>query len=171
MLLSALCDFKCCLDIDIELFLHKKACDFVNRKWCSTFLILNTELLEEGKIKIEGYYTLSHKSVYGTENISKNKRKELLGGSNSESMQFILIGQLGKHYEQDKDGAYISSKVSMSDILEATFTTIQSAIEIIPSRYVLLECNDEVMSAGIYEKYGFNYLRKSSDLHQYIRKL
>lgn len=171
MLLSALSDFKCCLDNDIESFLHNKAYDFTLRKWSSTYLIVDADDFEQGRLKIEGYYTLSHKSVYGTENISKNRLRAINGGKDADSIQFILIGQIGKFYDVDDDGEYISSALSLEDILKATFTTIQTAIELIPSRYALVECNDTIMRKGLYEKYGFSYLRKSGDLHQYIRKL
>lgn len=61
MLLSALFDFKCDLDNDIECFLHNKAEEFLKLKLCSTYLLVNEDLFINGKLKIEAYFTLSQK--------------------------------------------------------------------------------------------------------------
>lgn len=56
-------------------------------------------------------------------------------------------------------------------MLDIVFATIEEATDIIPSRCVLVECNDEIMEQGIYADYGFKYLRKYEGLHQYIMKI
>ena len=62
-LYDALDHFRCCKDNDIETFLRKNAFEFINRGWCSVYLIVDETAFDEGNIKIDAYFTLSHKSL------------------------------------------------------------------------------------------------------------
>ena len=60
-------------------------------------VILNEELFLEGKLKIEAYFTLTHKTLCVNEDMSKTKVKEIDGfKKTAKSLHFVLIGQLGK---------------------------------------------------------------------------
>lgn len=70
----ALLSFRCVLDADIESFLHDKVFEFYSRKLCSVYLFLNGDDFDAGKLKVEAYFTLSHKSIVASDNdISKTK--------------------------------------------------------------------------------------------------
>ena len=72
---DALNSFRCYTDEDIEIFLRQKSIQFVNRKWCSVYLLIDEDEFDKGHIKIAAYFTLSHKSLI-SEGISKNKAKD-----------------------------------------------------------------------------------------------
>ena len=136
---TALCEFKCSYDSDIEQFLHSKALNFIQRRWCSVYLLVDEEAFENGKVKIEAYFTLSHKAMGVTENISRTQVQRISGAKQSEALHFVLIGQLGKHIDTENQ---ISSDVSRTDILNEAYGIIYMSSEHIPCRCVLIECND-----------------------------
>lgn len=103
-LVGALDSFRCCKDNDIEIFLRSKAFRFLDCGWCSIYLIVDEQKFDAGTICVEGYFTLSHKSLI-SDGISKSKVKKVTGGfKEASSMHFVLIGQLGKHIEYTEDG-------------------------------------------------------------------
>lgn len=94
-LLSALSMFRCAQDDDIASFLPNKAIDFLHCGLCSVYLILEEESFLQGKLSIEAYFTLSHKTLCVPEGMSKSKIKEIDGFKTATSLHFVLIGQLG----------------------------------------------------------------------------
>ena len=60
---DALDCFRCYKDIDIESFLREKAFTYLKRGWCSIYLIVDEAAFDAGKIKVDAYFTLSHKSL------------------------------------------------------------------------------------------------------------
>ena len=60
---AALNMFRCSKDADIETFLRTKAIEFEKRGYCTVYLILDEEAFENGKLFIQAYFTLSHKSI------------------------------------------------------------------------------------------------------------
>ena len=77
-LIDALNCFRCSRDTDIEMFLRKRAVEFLRRGWCSVYLILDEDAFDNGELKIIAYFTLSNKVLdlpYGE--LSKSKVKEV----------------------------------------------------------------------------------------------
>ena len=87
-LYDALDHFRCCKDNDIETFLRKNAFEFINRGWCSVYLIVDEAAFDAGEIKVDAYFTLSHKSLI-PENVSKSKIKSASGDKDSKSLHFV----------------------------------------------------------------------------------
>lgn len=168
---SAISRFSCDLDNDINNFLQEKAIDFLNRKLCSTYLLLNEEEFHQGKLKIEAYFTLSHKAMLVPSNISKTIIQEISGFKNKSIIQFVLIGQLGKFIKENADGTCEKSQIQLNQILDSAFEVMNEASDIIPVRCVLIECNDFIRTKQIYDKYGFKYIGMDKNLHQYFKKL
>lgn len=169
---SAISSFKCYLDNDIENFLHTKAIDFLKRGIASTYLILNDELLNQNIIKIEAFFTLSHKAIDTPKDISKSQIKKITHNKNSTILNFILIGQIGKHLECDKNGICCEkSSIDCNTILKQANSIIKYTCKLIPSRFILIECNDCVRDLKIYDNENFEYFQYDGDSHQYIKKI
>lgn len=132
--MEALCCFRCKKDSDIENFLKTKAIDYMNRKWCAIYLLLDEDCLDKNEFFILAYFTLSHKFLIPHE-VSKNQIKKITGGVISEILHFVLIGQLGKFIDE-AECSYISGK----EVLDYAFEIIEDANELIPCRCVLVEC-------------------------------
>ena len=168
---DALHSFRCCLDSDIEDFLQNKAITFLRRRWCSVYLLVDEQEFEQGHIKIDAYFTLSHKTLIPAEDTSKTKIKETSGLNDSASIHFVLIGQLGKHIERLEDGTLSSADIGSKEILDEAFAVIQESSDLIPCRCVLVECSDNPKVHKVYEDYHFKYFQFDGEHHQYYKKL
>lgn len=163
--------FHCVLDKDIEYFLKNKSIDFLNRGFSNTFLIFSEESILVGDYQIEGYFTLSHKAIPRSENISNTQSKKISGSPSSEILSFALVGQIGKKHYFNKEGSLISSNISLSDIFHYVNVQLHRANEYIPIKWILVECNDIIHKKGLYEKEGFTYFQYDGSHHQYIRTI
>ena len=163
---EAISSFRCIQDEDIETFLHDKAIDFSNRGWCSVYLLLNEDSFYAGELKIEAYFTLSHKSmVADPANMSGSAITRYGGFKSAKTLDFVLIGQLGKYIDEEK-----RSEISGNDILDEAFDVIRQASELIPCKYALVECSDEAKVRAFYENYHFSFFQKDT-LNQYTKKI
>ena len=63
ILVEALRCFGGVKDHDVQDFLNTKAINFEKRGWVTTYLLLSQEAFEQGILKIEGYFSLTHKAV------------------------------------------------------------------------------------------------------------
>lgn len=97
--------------------------------------------------------------------VSNNKKKKIKG-ADPNTLQFILIGQLGKYVEK-KDNGYIRSEISGREILNAAFDVINSIDKWLPCKAALIECNDNPKVKKFYEDYGFSFLQKDNGHNQY----
>ena len=171
-LLSALCNFRCSQDEDIESFLRDKAIEFWKKRFCNVYLLLNEELFMQGEWFVEAYFTLSHKTLCVTDRISRSKVQKASGGfRDAESLHFVLIGQLGKHIERKEDGTYRRSGLTSAEILDRAFEKIYLASESIPCRCVMVECSDEPKVRAVYENYGFKFFQNDGKHNQYYKPL
>lgn len=158
--------FRCTPDRDIENFLREKAVEFSDRGLCSVYLLLNEEQFNAGRLVIEAFFTLSHKSMSAdTQSMSKSSIKKYGGKKDAKTLDFVLIGQLGKYI----DGA-ARSQIKGSEILDEAFGVIRQASELIPCKYVLVECGDEEKVQNFYRSYNFAFFQKDG-LNQFTRKL
>ena len=165
---DALDSFRCCLDEDIENFLRHKAMEFVRRNWCSVYLIVDEQSFDRGRIKIDAYFTLSHKSLIPTE-ASKTNIKNASGFKDSESVHSVLIGQLGKYMEEIDEDRILAGPIHSREILDNAFEIIELSNTLIPCRCALVECNDNVKVHQIYADYGFKFFQYDGGHYQFYR--
>lgn len=166
-LVDALNYFECNKDKDIETFLHKKAVEFIRRGWCSVYLILDEEAFDNGKIKVLAYFTLSNKVLdLSVGNASNSKVRAVGGIKNVEYLHFILIGQLGKFYNDE-----CCAEISSEEILDYAFEIIYNVNYLIPCRCVLVECSDEEKIHAVYKNYGFVYFQYDGEHHQFYKRI
>lgn len=167
---QALLSFRCAQDKDIEAFLHHKAIEFSDRGWCSVYLLLNEELFKSGKLFVEAYFTLSHKSLIANNNtMSKSAIKRYGGFVTAKTLDFVLIGQLGKWVMQEESGAFSRSSVTGKEILDYAFEVIKTASSLITCRCVLVECSDDAKVCAMYENYGFQFFQNDGQHNQYCK--
>lgn len=167
---DALDNFRCFKDEDVETFLRKDALTYLDRGWCTIYLVLNEIAFEQGEIKIEAYFTLSHK-VLRTLNASKNKIKSASGFKEAESIHFVLIGQLGKYMERNDKNYVQCSKITSKEILDYAFEVMVAASQLIVCRCALVECSEEPKVQKVYSDYGFSYFQYDGDHYQYIKRI
>ena len=161
--------FTCAKDEDIEIFLRYKARDYLKRKWCSVYLLLNEEKFSSGQLHVEAYFTLSQKSLVA-EKISRAKATKYGGLPTAKTLNFVLIGQLGKRIEKI-DKMYISSEITSKEILDNAFDVIRIASELIPNKFVMVECSDESKVKKIYTDYKFYFFQKDGTHNQFCKKI
>lgn len=167
---EALCSFRCCLDEDIESFLWNKAIPFFERGLCAVYLLLGEEAFESGKLKIDGYFTLSHKSLVPA-TVSKTKVKSAAGRKDAKSIHFVLIGQLGKYMERTGVDGRDQADISAKEILDCAFEVIRASSRLIPCRCALVECSAEPKLHKLYKDYGFIEFQFDGEHDQFIYRI
>ena len=171
-MLDALLSFRCTQDKDIEDFLRYKAIEFSDRGLRSVYLLLNGELFNSGKLFVEAYFTLSHKSLIADNStMSKSAIKRYGGFVTAKPLDFVLIGQLGKYVVQEDRGVFSRSAVTGKEILDYAFEVIKTATSLIPCKYALVECSDDEKVRAVYEKYGFKFFQNDGQHNQYCRSI
>ena len=167
---DALACLRCYKDIGIECFLRTKAVAFLERGWCSVYLIVDEAAFDAGKIKVDAYFTLSHKSLIA-EGLSKTKVKEATGFKDSDSIHFVLIGQLGKYIEKLDDGTELRAGITSTEILDFAFEIIRASGALIPCRCVLVECSDNPKVQQVYRDYHFSTFQFDGEHYQFYKRL
>lgn len=135
------------------------------------YLLLNEEAFFNGRLQIDAYFTLSHKSMLSeTVETSKTQKKKMTGGYHDALfLEFVLIGHLGKHIEFLEDDTVHCADISGKEILDKAFEVIHQASQLIPSRCALVECSDEPKVRSVYENYGFVFLQRDREHNQYYK--
>lgn len=169
-LTDALHSFRCCKDEDIETFLRYKAFEYLERCWCSIYLILDEEAFDKGKIEVVAYFTLSHKSLL-PENASKTKVKEASGFKTAESIHFVLIGQLGKYMAMMPNDCVRTYDISGQEVLDYALEVIQASNQLIPCRCVLVECSEKEKVQKFYTDYGFSFFQYDGEHYQFYKRI
>ena len=167
---DALDCFRCYKDIDIESFLRTKAVTFMERGWCSVYLIVDEAAFDVGKIKVDAYFTLSHKSLIA-EGLPKTKVKAVSGFKDSEAIHFVLIGQLGKYIAKQEDGTELRTDISSAEILDFAFEIIRASSALIPCRCVLVECSNNPKVQQVYKDYHFSAFQFDGEHYQFYKRL
>jgi len=161
-ILNKMAEFSSIND-DVEYFIRSKAIDFEKRNACRTYLVFNnTDLI--------AYFTLSMKTLFFNDEVSKKKRKDIQGfTSEVSSVPVILIGQLSKN-------SAFSNKITGEELLKLCLNEVYNIQARIGGRFCLIETlvdesNKKVVD--FYVKNGFNTLQKNEDetLYQMLRKL
>ena len=167
---GALDSFRCCLDEDIEIFLRQKATDYLQRGWCAIYLIVDEQEFDAGHIKIDAYFTLSHKVLIPSA-ASKTSIKNASGFKEAETVHFVLIGQLGKHIEKIDDTRISSADISSKEILDDAFEIIRASSALIPCRCVLVKCSDNPKVHKVYTDYHFKKFQFDGEHHQFYKQI
>lgn len=172
-LVEALRCFKCYKDPDVQGFLNNDAIEFEKRGLATTYLLLSREAFGNNQIKIEGYFSLTHKAVIFAKEVSRTARQKLTGKKDATSRSFVLIGQLGKYICKNKDGSISCSSLSAKEILDDALTIIQNASDYIICRNVIVECKPIDKVKNIYQTYGFTDLQfdEQDGLHTLYLKI
>ena len=144
---SALSEFTCSKNPEIEFFLRNNAIDFAKRKISVTHLIL------DDNAQIVAYFTLTHKPANITaSNLSKSAIKTLSRyaildkDSNSFNISSFLIAQFGKNSAY-KD----SNKLSGNKMMEFCFEILKSVQKQVGGGIVFLECEDKKQLLNFYQ--------------------
>lgn len=168
---DALLSFCCIQDPDVEQFLRMKALDYERHGWCAVYLLLNEDKLEQGEIFIEAYFTLSHRSLIANpDKMSRSAITKYGGVSSAKTLNFVLIGQLGKYIRKTPIG-YVRSFLSEHDILDYAFEVIYAATGLIPCKHTMVECKNIKKVVNMYTSYGFSFFQEDGGLQQYCRKI
>ncbi len=136
------------------------------------YLLLSRKEFDHNKLKIEGYFSLTHKAVIFAGNVSLSARKKLAGSKKAQTESFVLIGQLGKNISLSDDGTICASKLSAKELLDDAIRIIQYSSNYIICRNIIIECKPIKKIKDIYESYGFTDLQydENDDLHTlYLR--
>lgn len=169
-LADALDSFRCCLDEDIENFLREKAIQYVERKWCAVYLLVDEQEFDSGRIQVHAYFTLSHKTLIPSK-ASKTSIKKVSGFKESETVHFVLIGQLGKHIEKMDNQEICGADISSREILDKAFEIVRASNELIPCRCVLVECSGNEKVQKVYTDYQFSKFQFDGEHHQFYKQI
>lgn len=145
--LSALQEFKCSKNSEIENFLKNNAIDFAKRKISVTHFILD----DEGQIA--AYFTLAHKLLnISASFLSKSAIKTLSRyavldrDSNSFNISAFLIAQFGKNT------AYAGTKnISGNKMMDFCFGILSSVQKQVGGGIAFLECKDKKQFLNFYQ--------------------
>lgn len=144
---SALQEFECERNSEIEIFLKNNAIDFAKRKISVTHLILD----DNGQIV--AYFTLTHKpSNISSLSLSKSAIKTLSRyaildrDSNSFNISAFLIAQFGKN------SAYNGSRnISGNKLMDFCFEILESVQKQVGGGIAFLECEDKKQLLNFYQ--------------------
>lgn len=167
---DALDSFRCYKDEDIETFLRYDAFTYLERGWCAIYLILDENAFDQGRIKVDAYFTLSHKSLIAN-NASKTRIKSATGFKTAESIHFVLIGQLGKYIEKINDSTDLCADITSTQILDYAFEIIHDSSNLIPCRCVLVECSDNPKVQKVYTDYDFLPFQYDGKHYQFYKRV
>lgn len=145
--------FECKLDLDVQHFLNNKEIESNERGIAYTHLIFDEELCEAGEQRIEGYFTLTMKTLEFGDGVSNSTIKKLCGGYKKDSKPFVLVAQLGKHIGDTR-----VSEIHLLDIFDYIYEYAYKLNRIIPVKSLLIECSKEILDTGIYQGLGFSVL-------------
>lgn len=133
-------------------------------------MIVDEQEFDSGHIKVDAYFTLSHKTLIPTA-ASKNSVREASGFKGAESVHFVLIGQLGKHIERDENGNLLKSSISSKEILDAAFEIIRASSALIPCRCALVECSENPKVQKVYTDYKFKKFQYDGEHYQFYKQI
>jgi hypothetical protein len=152
---KVLSGFSCVQDIDIELFLRKKAIEFEKLSKAKTYLIFDENAMYEGRFIILGYISVSLKVLILPDTMSIRQRKDIDGyhgkihGMPIREIPCYLIGQLAKN-SNIKNNA-----LNGSNLIDFASAVIENAVDAVGGRYMMIECHDNQNLINFYKSNGF----------------
>ncbi len=151
--------FSCERNHELENFLKNQAIEFEKKNLARTFLVLDDDSLSVAKIQINGYFSLSVKSILFSEEVSKTKRKHLAKNDTVSHVGCFLLGQIAK---DDKMHAGYGK-----EILDMAISKIRTAQQNVACRFLYLDCIKSLRS--YYEKQGFKYMQVNPENNSLIQ--
>ena len=150
---SALEEFQCTQNPEIEFFLKSNAVDFANRKISVTHLIL------DNNGQIAAYFTLTHKPAnISAESLSKSSIKTLSRyavldkDSNSFNISAFLIAQFGKN------SSYKGNRsISGNKMMDFCFEILETVQKQVGGGIVFLECENKKPLLNFYQNENNNF--------------
>ena len=164
--LSAISEFSCPLNTEIENFLKDDAIDFTARMSSMTHLVI-----DPADSSFVGYFTLAHKPFFiSADKLSNSQRKRMERFAKVKKSQdgsiveyvvsAFLIAQLGKNFGRSGDEGLITG----AGLLLSAFERISIAQHEIGGQVVFLECEDGNRKLrAFYEKNAFVACGKRTD--------
>lgn len=146
--------FSCQRETDLEDFLVRKAIPYERTNYGKTYLVIDSEKLENGIFEIMAYFTIAQRSVDISKLSNKRKRKVLgdyPGRDIIKSAPAFLIGQLGRCDD------YCNDDLSGQQILYECYHVISLAAQVVGGNLLVLECREH-MFGKFYEEQGFKKL-------------
>lgn len=144
--------YSCPKNKDLQEFLHKQAIHFEKADITRTYLIVG----EEGDIY--AYFSLSTKEVIIDSDflgVSKSAIKKMHLSDNN-ALRAFLIGQIGKNF------AIPNNPLNLQLILDEIYQLLYQAQQIIGSRAVILECENNPRLIQHYIKHDFKVIHVKS---------
>lgn len=171
---SILSSFCCEKDPEIEDFLKNKAVEFEKLNKSRTYIVFDEERLLNGEPIILGYFSLSLKVLILPEDMSITSRKNIDGyrgkinGNPIREIPCYLIGQLAKN-------SSIDNSFQGQILVDNALAVINSAVNSVGGRYVLIECQPIEKLLSFYGNNFFtefaNISLKDKPMIQMIRKI
>lgn len=134
---------------DIEKFLVNEALPKEENKEARTYLFIDDTEWNNGKIKIDGYFTICLKNIYFN-NIDKDILYEIFNNKDTKNIPAFLIGQFGRALHT-KAGVGV-------EYLNYALSIIATASNIVGGKFIYLDCSPERQK--YYEENGFTFLRE-----------
>lgn len=151
---SILSSFSCPKNKDVQDFLKIKAIEFSKQGLAATHLVF---LHIDDSLKLIGYFTLSNKILsVGRQSLSNKLRGRISKfstydkGTHKYTLGAILIGQLGKNYNND-----LNKQIKGEELLKMACDKVKEAQLDIGGKVVYLECEDDDYLKEFYSDNGF----------------
>ncbi len=147
---------------DVISFLRESAIPFEKEGTTRTYLILNDAEWDEGRVQIDGYFSIAIKNIYFN-NTEADILQNIFGNPTQKNYPAFLIGQLAR-------GA-LAPKGAGAAYLDIALSYISTVSNIIGGKFVYLDCVPARQS--YYEAHGFSFLQNKhkSNLIQMYRIL
>lgn len=145
-------DFSCERNQDLQNFLHHQAIHFEKADLTRTYIIIDAE-----NSTIYAYFSLSTKEIIVDSScISKSTRKKL-HLDNNDRLRTFLIGQIGKNSDVE------NNPLDLNDILNEIYPLLLKVQEIIGSRAIILECENNPNLVDYYKQHDFKDINIQTD--------
>lgn len=146
--------FSCKKDPELETFIKKKSIDFELMNLSRTFILFNNTSTD-----IDGFFSLSIRTLVLDNSISSTKKKLLSKHNNVQYVSGFLIGQLARN---DNAAKGTGKKL----VLEAIKKIKEAQINV-AGRFIYLDCKSCLQF--YYESLGFTFLQKNKNNADYIQ--
>ena len=149
---TAISDFSCPRNLDVENFLKKNAIEFTKKNQSVTYLVLSNE---DGEIV--GYFTVALKPITVNAGVISNtvKRKlqrisKLDEDTGTYTAAAFLIAQLGKNFTRQ-----LNERISGEELLDVAWTVVEGLQYAAGGVVSFLEAERNEKLLGFYRSNGF----------------
>lgn len=158
-----LSDFYCPQNKDVQDFLKIKSIEFSKQGLAGTHLVF---IQIKDKMKLLGYFTLSNKIISIHKKSLSNKLRSRISkfgtydqDNNKYTLGSILIGQLGKNYNEG-----LNKLITGEELLKIACDKVKHTQLDIGGKVVYLECEDNEYLLEFYQSNGFvNFGKRTLD--------